>query len=407
MEDRNIAVGLDLGSHRIGALIAERDGHGRLRVLGMGTAPSEGIRKGVLVDFDAAVGAIRHALGEAEASAGMEIRSAYVGVSGEHFRVIRSEGVHVKDGAGREITPEDVEQVVRVARGLQLPTGFRILHTLPVDFILDGREGIQDPVGMDGVRLQSQVLLVLGDESVLDNTVKAVERAGMGVEGLIFGPLATAMAALTRDEKEAGTVLLDLGDGTTDLLVLKNGSLVHASVLPLGVGNVSRDLSIGLSVSMEDAERLKLDYAASLSGKGDGDFPIQQLGAAEERVVTGQTLDSIIQPRIREILELAWDRARKAEVARRPSTGVVLCGGGALMPGLADLAAQLFDRGVRVAAPLENEGLLAELRDPRYTPLVGLVHYAFHKVEEGERRESGRGAKGLSMRRIFRSIARR
>ncbi|MBC8365944.1 cell division protein FtsA [bacterium] len=407
MSERNIVVGLDLGSHRVRLLVAQVDEQGRQKVLGLGTAPGEGIRKGLVVDFDTAVAAISQAREEAEASSGLEIRSAFVGVGGQHFRVIRSEGVHVKDGPSREISAEDVRQVVRVARGLQLPAGLRILHTLPVDFILDNRSGIEDPVGMDGVRLQSQVLLVLGDESILENSAKAVRKAGLEVEGLVFRPLATAMAALTRDEKDSGTVLLDIGEGCTEILVLHGGSLAHAEVLPLGGGNVTRDLSIALSISLSDAERLKMDFGAALS-KMDEDmaFPITQLGASEGRHVTARTLRGIVDPRLKEILELAWDRAQKTEVARRPSTGVVLCGGASLMPGLSSLAAELFDRGVRLGEPVNREGLLAELQDPRYTPLVGLLSYGFQRLHE-DALEGGKGRRsGGAVGRILKAFGR-
>jgi len=407
MSERSIVVGLDLGSHRVRLLVAQVDEQGRRKVLGLGSTPGEGIRKGLVVDFDAAVESIARAREEAEAASGLEIRSTFVGLGGRHFRVIRSEGVHVKDGPSREISAEDVRQVVRVARGLQLPAGLRILHTLPVDFILDNRGGIKDPVGMDGVRLQSQVMLVLGDETVLENSAKAVRKAGMEVEGLVFRPLATAMAALTRDEKDAGTVLLDIGEGVTEILVLREGALAHAEVLPLGGGNVTRDLSIGLSISLSDAERLKMEYGAALPKIDDEtSFPITQLGAGEERHVTLRTLRGIIDPRLREILELAWERALKAEVARRPSTGVVLCGGAALMPGLAGLAAELFDRGVRLGEPVNREGLLAELQDPRYSALVGLLHYGYQRLAEADSKDERRGGSKGAVGRILRAFGR-
>jgi len=407
MSERSVIVGLDLGSHRVRLDVAQVDEQGRMKVLGLGTAPGEGIRKGIVVEFESAVEAIRQAREEAEASSGMEIRAAYLGLGGEHFRVIRSEGVHVKDGPSREISPEDVRQVVRVARGLQLPAGLRILHTLPVDFILDNRAGIKDPVGMDGVRLQSQVLLVLGDEAVLENSAKAARKAGLEVEGPVFRPLATAMAALTRDEKDSGTVLLDIGEGCTEIVVLHEGSLAHAEVLPLGGGNVTRDLSIGLSISLTDAERLKLDYGKALSRmKEDAAFSIRQLGSDEERRVTVRTLRGIVDPRLREILELAWERAQKTEVARRPSTGVVLCGGASLMPGLAQLAAELFDRSVRLGEPVQPEGLLAELQDPRYTPLVGLIRYGNLKIREQSQGEGSGHRPGRAVGRILRAFGR-
>jgi cell division protein FtsA len=361
----------------------------------------------LIVDFESAVESIRQAREEAEASSGLEINSAFVGLGGQHFRVIRSEGVHVKDGPSREISAEDVRQVVRVARGLQLPAGLRILHTLPVDFILDNRSGIKDPVGMDGVRLQSQVLLVLGDESVLENSAKAVRKAGMDVEGLVFRPLATAMAAMTRDEKDAGTVLLDIGEGCAEILVLHEGALAHAEVLPLGGGNVTRDLSIALSISLSDAEALKQEYGARLGNLNDETvFSITQLGASEARQVTARTLRSIVDPRQREILELAWERAQKVEAARRPSTGIVLCGGASLMPGMASLAAELFDRGVRLGDPVNREGLLAELQDPRYTPVVGLLDYGYKKLREETAKASGAGRGKGRVGRILKAFGR-
>ena len=315
MNEQKIVVGLDLGSHRVTALVAELDGRGHSRVLGLGTVPSQGIRKGVVVGFEPAVEAVREAVEEAERASGLEIRAVFPNVSGEHFRAIPSEGVHAKEGREREITPEDVEQVIRVARSLQLPPGYRILHTLPVDFILDGRSGIKDPVGMDGVRLQAEVLLLMGQVSVLENTAKVVEKAGLAVEGLVFSPLASAMAALQEAEREEGVVLIDIGAGTTEVLVLADGAARHAEVLPLGGANVTRDLSIGLGLSVADAERLKLDHArvgALEDEEAEARIPIRQVGADADRFLTARTLSSIVEPRVRELLELA---SRKVDEA--------------------------------------------------------------------------------------------
>lgn len=390
MSEQRIVVGLDLGSHRVTALVAELGGRGGLRVLGLGTVPSQGIRKGVIVGFEPAVEAVREAVAEAERASGLVIRAAFPNVSGEHFRAIPSEGVHAKEGREREITPEDVEQVIRVARSLQLPPGYRILHTLPVDFILDGRSGIKDPVGMDGVRLQAEVLLFMGEGSVLENTAKVVEKAGLSVEGLVFSPLATAMAALTESEREEGVVLIDIGSGTTEVLVVADGAARHAEVLPLGGGNVTRDLSIGLGLSLTDAERLKLDHASVgplSAADAAAQLTVRQVGADADSALSARTLHSIVEPRVRELLELAWDRAQRSPMARSAGCGVVLCGGGALLPGLTGLAAQLFERSVRLGAPLEQQGLIAELADPRYTPVVGLLRYGYERLvgsEEGE-----------------------
>ena len=408
MNEQKIVVGLDLGSHRVTALVAELDGRGHSRVLGLGTVPSQGTRKGVVVGFEPAVEAVREAVEEAERASGLEIRAVFPNVSGEHFRAIPSEGVHAKEGREREITPEDVEQVIRVARSLQLPPGYRILHTLPVDFILDGRSGIKDPVGMDGVRLQAEVLLLMGQVSVLENTAKVVEKAGLAVEGLVFSPLASAMAALQEAEREEGVVLIDIGAGTTEVLVLADGAARHAEVLPLGGANVTRDLSIGLGLSVADAERLKLDHArvgALEDEEAEARIPIRQVGADADRFLTARTLSSIVEPRVRELLELAWNRAQRSPAARSAGCGVVLCGGGALLPGLPALASQLFERSVRVGAPLEQQGLTAELADPRYTPVVGLLHYGYQRLAGSE--EAATEPRGGGLKRLLRAVARR
>ncbi|MDP6419501.1 MAG: cell division protein FtsA [Candidatus Krumholzibacteria bacterium] len=409
MNDSMIIVGLDLGSHRVSMAIAELDGRGKLRVLGLGTSSSEGIVRGEVMDFDRALDCVRTARREAEAAAGHDVQSAFVSVSGKDFVVRRSEGVHVKDGDGREITREDLEQVVRVAKGMLLPEGYRILHTLPVDFILDGRSGIKDPVGMDGIRLQAEVQLVLGSSPHLDNTRKLVEKAGVGVESLVFSPLATAMAALSPDERETGTILFDIGDGSTEILVLEKGALQHCQVLPIGGSNISRDLSIGLSIPFEEAERLKRNACVAIEEKRQNlSFPIRQMGSSENRSVSLETIRSIMDPRLNEILEVAWRSALEgSEAARLPSTGLVLCGGVARMPGIGDLASQRFDRPVRLASPVDTEGLLAELRDPRYTPLVGLLRYGYQRLQ-GEGRESVPERSGGSpLRRALRAFSRR
>lgn len=407
MSEQKIVVGLNLGSHRISVLVAELDSEGGQRVLGLGTVPSQGIRKGVVVGFEPAVEAVRAAVAEAERSCGLTLRSVFPSVSGDGFRAIRSEGVHAKEGAGREITGEDVEQVIRVARSLQLPAGYQILHTLPIDFILDNRAGIKDPVGMDGVRLQAEVLLLLGQTSVLENTAKLVSKAGLTVEGLVFGPLASAMAALQEAEREEGVVLIDIGGGTTELLVIQDGAAQHAEVLPLGGANVTRDLAIGLGISQEDAERLKLDHATlrPQTGGEEAHHAIRQVGQDEDRYVTEATVRSIVEPRVTELLELAWARAARCPSARRPASGVVLCGGGALLPGLPELAAQIFERSVRLGTPLKQQGLTAELIDPRYTPTVGLLQYGYRRLvgDEG----LGEEPRGGGLKRWLRAVGRR
>jgi cell division protein FtsA len=411
MNEKKIVVGLDLGSHRVSALVAEVDASGSRRVLGLGTVPSEGIRKGVVVGFEPAVEAIRRAVEEAQRASGLELRAVFANVTGDHFRCRRSEGVHAKEGPEREITPEDRNQVVRVARSLQLPAGFRIQHTLPIDYVLDNRRGIKDPVGMDGIRLQAEVLLILGQSSVLENTAKAVAKAGLDVEGLVFSPLATALTALQSDEREEGVVLMDIGAGTTELLVIREGSARHAEVLPLGGANVTRDLSIGLNITQSDAERLKLDHARVAPSPspegGQARYPIRQVGQSEDRYVTASTLASIVEPRVKELLELAWSRAQQSADARRAATGVVLCGGGALLPGLPELAAQLFERSVRLAPPLDQTGLTAELQNPRYTPTVGLLHYGYQRLGPAGREEDADSGLGPSLRRWLRGVGRR
>ena len=408
MNERKIIVGMDLGSYRISVIVAEVDERGSSRVLGLGTVPSEGIRKGLVVGFEPALDSVHRAIEEAERASGMSIQSVFAGVTGDHFRALRSEGVHAKEGGKREISGEDVEQVIRVARSLQLPAGYRIQHTLPIDYILDNRAGIRDPVGMDGSRLQAEVLLLLGEIAVLDNATKLIEKAGLGVEALVFGPLATGLAALQEAEREEGVVLLDIGGGCTDVLVIRGGAARHAEVLPLGGGNVTRDLSIGLNISFEDAERLKLDHASLLPAADDqARIPIRQVGREEERFVTVATLRSIVEPRVQEILELAWEKARASESGRRAATGVVICGGGAMLPGLPSLAGQIYERGVRLAAPLVSEGLTAELQDPRYTPLVGLLQYGFRRLGRRAGAQEANAGLATNFRGWLRALGRR
>ncbi|MCP4548917.1 MAG: cell division protein FtsA [bacterium] len=410
MNERKIIVGLDLGSHRVSALVAEVEESGARRVLGLGTVPSEGIRKGVVVGFEPAVDSVRRAIEEAERACGLEIRSVYPCVTGDHFRAIRSEGVHATEGPGREIHEEDLEQVIRVARSLQLPSGYRILHTLPTDFILDSRKGIKDPVGMTGTRLQAEVLLLLGESSVLDNTEKVVERAGLSVEGMVFSPLATALAALQDAEREEGVIMMDIGAGTTEILVIREGAARHAEVLPLGSANITRDLSIGLNTSLEDAERLKLDHGMIHRDDATDEemrVPIRQVGREEERFVTPKTLRSIIEPRVQELLEIAWERALSCSAARRPTSNVVLCGGGSLLPGLSDLASQLFERSVRLASPLQQQGLTAELQNPRYTPTVGLLQYGYRHLTQQRDGAGDKGRLGGNLKRWLRSVGRK
>ena len=378
-------VGLDLGTTKIATIVAEVDPENNLRVVGVGTSPSDGLRRGVVVNLDKTVQSIVKAVEEAELMAGVKVEAVYAGIAGDHIRSINSKGVIAVSRQGNEITKQDVERVIEQAKAVAIPMDREIIHVIPQDFIVDDQHGIRDPVGMSGVRLEAEVHIVTGAVTSAQNIYKSIERAGLRVIDLVLQPLASSLSVLNDDERELGTALLDVGGGTTDLALFFEGSIRHTAVIGLGGNNVTNDIAIGLRTPAAQAELLKKKQGCAMQVlvKQDEIIKVPGVGGREEREVSRQVLASIIEPRMEEIFSLTQREIKRTDYADLLAAGVVLTGGTASMQGMAELAEQIFNLPVRIGYPQGVGGLVDSVKDPIHATGVGLVLYGFQEGEGG------------------------
>ena len=377
-------AGLDIGTTKISCIVADQDASGELRIVGIGNAPSEGLRRGAVVDLEKTVASITRAVSEAERMAGFDIKGVHAGIAGDHIRSLNSRGVVAVSRKDNEIAPADVERVVEAAKAIAIPTDREIIHVIPQEFIVDDQNGIKDPVGMSGVRLEAEVHIITGAVTSARNICRAIQRAGLKVFDLTLEPLASAMAVLDEDEKNLGVVLLDLGGGTTDLAMFHEGAVRHTSIIPFGGANVTSDIAIGLRTPIDKAEAIKIQHGAALAAMVGGDeyVSVSGVGGRGDKEISRHVLASMIEPRMEEIFALANKEVRKNHFAPLMGGGVVLTGGTSLLPGTAELAEQVFEMPVRLGLPRGLGGLSANVCDPRYATGVGLVLHAA-KSEEG------------------------
>jgi cell division protein FtsA len=372
-------VGLDIGTSKTTAIVAEPGDGQSLSIVGMGVAESNGIRRGLVVNLEAAVDSIKKALVEAELTAGIEIDTVYLALCGPHVKGFNSRGVVAVSGKSREITREDVGRAIDAARAVSLPTGRQILHVLPQDYVVDDQDGIRDPVGMTGARLEVNVHVVTGGVTATQNIVTCVNKAGVRVQGTVLGQLAASDAVLTEDEKELGVALLDIGGGTTDLAIFERGSLWHTAVIPVGGDHFTNDIAVGLRMPIPEAEKLKRRSGCALSGMVDDEETIEvaSIGGRRPRVMGRRILTDVLQPRAEEIFHLVWDEIRHAGYEKSLNSGIVLTGGGAILEGLPEIAEQIFDLPIRRGSPTRIGGGLADhVASPAFATAVGLTQRA-------------------------------
>ncbi len=392
MAEARIYAGLDIGTTKITAIVAEpeEDGEG-IRVIGVGTAPSDGLKRGVVVNLEKTTRSIQYAVQEAERMSGRTIRGVFAGIAGDHIRGINSRGVIAVSRKDAEIRPHDLERVIEAAKAVAIPADREILHVLPQEFIVDDQDGIRDPVGMSGVRLEAEVHIITGAASACRNVIRAAERAGLEVEELVLEPLASADAVLTQDERDLGVALLDIGGGTTDVAIFYEGSVRHTAVIGLGGSNVTNDLAIGLRTPVERAEQLKLQSGCALTSMVRPQEMVQvpSVGGRSDREVSRHMLAMMIEPRIEEIFELSKKEIRTNHIADLLGAGVVLTGGASSLMGMPELAEQVFDLPVRRGFPMGITGLTEAVCDPRFATGVGLAIHAHltgarpHTAERG------------------------
>ncbi len=386
MSQHRTYVGLDIGTTKISAIIAEVDPQSSdVKIVGVGISPSEGLRRGVVVNLEKTVASIARAVEEAERMAGVQVKGAYAGIAGDHIRSINSRGVIAVSRKDNEISQADVDRVVDAAKAVAIPMDREIIHVIPQEFIVDDQDGIKDPIGMSGVRLEAEVHIITGAVTSAKNICKSISRAGLKVHDLVLEPLASSHAVLGPDERDLGVVLLDIGGGTTDVAVFYEGSIRHTAIVPLGGASVTNDIAIGLRTPIEQAERIKSEHGCALATMVHAyeKLLVPGVGGRADKEILRQTLASMIEPRMEEIFTLANREVRKNHFADLLGAGVVLTGGCSLLPGAVELAEQIFEMPVRRGVPSGLSGLMENVRDPRYATGVGLILHAVHN-EGGE-----------------------
>ncbi|RMH87186.1 MAG: cell division protein FtsA [Calditrichaeota bacterium] len=383
MEGR-VITGLDIGTTKVCAVVVKEDLDGSLHVVGVGSSPSYGLRKGVVVNIDKTVHSIQKAMEEAQTMAGVEVDSVFVGIAGDHIRSINSKGMVGVSRDDHEITEEDVERAINAAKALALPIDREIIHVIPQEFIVDDQDGIHDPIGMSGVRLEVEVHIVTAAVTSAQNIVRSVQRAGYEVEDIILEPLASSLAVLDDDERTLGVVLVDMGGGTTDIAMFFDGHIQHTSVVALGGQHVTNDIAIGLRTPPEQAEQIKLKYGiCTREGLNESEtIMVPGVGGRPPRTLSRSVLVDIIGPRMEEIFTLAHQKMQKSDLLEVMAAGAVLTGGGALLDGAVALAESLWGMPVRLGMPRHLGGLMDSVRNPIYSTAVGLCLYGAQYHED-------------------------
>ncbi len=374
--DKNILVGLDIGTSKVVAIVGEVKEGDEIEIIGVGSHPSHGLKKGVVVNIESTVQSIQRAVEEAELMSGVEIESVYAGIAGSHVSSLNSHGiVGINDG---EVTAGDVERVIDAARAVPIPADQKILHILPQEFIIDGQEGIQEPVGMSGVRLEVQVHMVTGAVSAAQNIVKCVRRCGLEVDDLVLEQIASSHAVLEEEEKDLGVCLVDIGGGTTDIAVFTGGAIRHTAVIPIAGDQVTNDIAVALRTPTHHAEEIKLKYACALSKLPSAEETIEvpSIGDRPPRRMSRQTLAEVVEPRYEELLGLVQEELRRSGFESLIAGGIVLTGGSAKMEGLVELAEEVFHMPVRLGVPQYVTGLVDVVRNPIHATGVGLLLFA-------------------------------
>jgi cell division protein FtsA len=373
--ERNLIVGLDIGTSKVAAIVGELSNEDNLEIIGIGSAPSRGLKKGVVVNLESTVQSIQKAVEEAELMAGCQITSVFAGIAGCHIRSLNSHGiVAIKD---KEVTQYDIDRVIDSARAVAIPADQKILHILPQEFVIDLQGGIKEPIGMSGIRLEAKVHIVTGSVSASQNIIKCIHRCGLEVENLVLQQLASCNAVLTEDEKELGVCLIDIGGGTTDIAVYSDGAIKHTAVIPVAGDQVTNDIAVALRTPTINAEDIKRKYACALTQLADvdGTIEIPSIGDRSPRKISAQNLAEIVEPRYEELLLLVQAELRRSGYEDVIAAGVVLTGGSSKVMGLIDLAEEIFHVPVRMGGPQNVTGLTEVVKNPIHSTGVGLLIY--------------------------------
>ena len=407
-ETERIMVGLDIGTTKICAIVASIDEQERINILGVGKAPSDGLNRGVVVNIDKTVNAIKEAVAQAELASGIQVNSVNVGIAGDHIRSMRSKGVITINNRDNEITAQDVERLLADCQRIMLPTDQQILHVIPQEFVVDGQDGISDPVGMSGMRMEAEVHIITGLVSAAKNIYRCVERAGYQVADIILEPLASSYSVLDAEEKEAGVVLVDIGGGTTDVAIFQESTIRHTAVIAIAGQKVTDDIRIGLSVLDDQAESLKRKHGESYADLIQDDEVITVPGIAGRppKEITKSILGKIIQARMEEILEIVGIEIKRSGYSDALSAGVVLTGGGSLVKNICPLANESLGMDAKIGMPLGiTGGLVEEVHSPIYATAVGLVIHALKTGMSNQKTMIPPSSKITSVEQVMNKIA--
>ena len=380
--DKNLIVGLDIGTSKVVAIVGEISPNKEIEIIGLGSSRSRGLKKGVVVNIESTVHTIQRAIEEAELMAGCEIHSVYTGIAGSHIRSLNSHGiVAIRDN---EVSVSDVDRVIDAARAVAIPADQKILHILPQEFIIDSQEGIKEPIGMSGVRLEAKVHMVTGSVSSAQNIVKCVRRCGLEVDDIILEQLASSNAVLTEDEKELGVCLIDVGGGTTDIAVFTEGSIHHTAVIPIAGDQVTNDIAVALRTPTQYAEDIKVRYACALTQLANPEETIEvpSVGDRPARRLARQTLAEVVEPRYEELFTLVQAELRRSGYEDLIAAGIVLTGGSSKMEGVIELAEEIFHMPVRIGIPQYVSGLSDVVKNPIYSTGVGLLLFGQRQMNE-------------------------
>ncbi len=380
-EDKNLIVGLDIGTSKIVTIVAELLPEGTLKVIGLGQHASRGLKKGVVINIDSTMQAIQRSIEEAELMADCKIKTVFTGIAGNHIKSLNSHGmVKIKDA---EVSQMDVDRVVETARAVSLPADQQILHILTQEFIIDGQDDVREPLGMSGMKLEVKVHIVTGAVAAAQNIVKCIKRCGLEVSDLILQPLASSIAVLTEDEKELGVCLVDIGGGTTDIAVFKNGSIRHTAVIAVAGDQITNDIAVAFRTPTQSAEDIKIKYGCALRQLADAREVVEVPGVdgREARQLSIQTLAEVIEPRVVELYELVLQELRRSGMEEMIASGIVITGGSAMMRGMMELGEEIFHMPVRMGMPRYVGGLSEVVSNPRYATAVGLILMGKQQLE--------------------------
>ncbi|GGY37858.1 cell division protein FtsA [Bacterioplanes sanyensis] len=379
--EKNMLVGLDIGTSKIVAIVGQMDSSGGIEIVGLGSSPSRGLKKGVVVNIDSTVQSIRRAVEEAELMAGCRIHSVYAGIAGSHIQSMNSNGiVAIRD---REVTETDIERVIEAAQAVAIPRDQRILHVLPQEYVVDNQEGIKEPVGMSGVRLEAKVHLVTGSQNAVQNIERCIHKCELETDAIILEQLASSYAVLTDDERELGVCMVDIGGGTTDIAIFTEGSIRHTAVIPIAGDQVTNDIAMAVRTPTQHAEKIKIKYACALTqlAKADEMIKVPDVGDRPPRDLSRQALAEVVEPRYDELFTLIQAELRRSGYEDLVAAGIVLTGGTAKMEGVVELAEEIFHMPVRLSRPQGVSGLTDVINNPIYSTAVGLLLYAAKQQE--------------------------